>query len=557
MINQELAKIFYEIANILEFKDIQWKPQAYRKAARTLENLQQPVTEIYKKGSLKALDELPGIGKNISKKIEEYIKTKNIKEYQKLKKQTPFNLQKLMDISSLGPKRIKTLYQKLKIRNIQDLKRAIQQHKIQKLPGFKEKLEKDIQEGLTLTRKKRMLLSEALDLSNYIIQKLKPFALKISPAGSLRRMDETTGDIDLLATSKQPQKLMQTFTSLPEIKKILAKGPTKSIIVLKNNIQVDIRVVPNECYGSALQYFTGNKQHNITLRKIAIKKHYKLSEYGLFHKNKRIATTEKEIYSKLNIPYSEPEIRENKYEFQKFPKLISLQDIKGDLHIHTNYSDGSSTIQEILQKARSLNYQYIAITDHSKSRKISRGLSIKQLQKQIKEIDKINSFKILKGAEVDILRNGSLDYPNSILKQLDIVIAAVHSSFKLSKIEQTNRILKALQNKHVNILAHPTGRLIQRRNPYPIDLQKIYEFAKDNNKILEINSYPERLDLNAINIKEALQNKVKLVISTDAHSTQGLNYMILGVSQAKKALATKKDIVNTLNFRQLRKFIKD
>ena len=557
MINQELAKIFYEIANILEFKDIQWKPQAYRKAARTLENLQQPVIEIYKKGSLKALDELPGIGKNISKKIEEYIKTKNIKEYQKLKKQTPLNLQKLMDISSLGPKRIKTLYQKLKIRNIQDLKRAIQQHKIQKLPGFKEKLEKDIQEGITLTRKKRMLLSEALDFSNYIIQKLKPFTLKISPAGSLRRMDETIGDIDLLATSRQPQKLMQTFTSLPEIKKILAKGPTKSIIVLKNNIQVDIRVVPNECYGSALQYFTGNKQHNITLRKIAIKKHYKLSEYGLFHKNKRIATTEKEIYSKLNVPYSEPEIRENKYEFQKFPKLISLQDIKCDLHVHTNYSDGSSTIQELIQKAKSLNYQYIAITDHSKSRKISRGLSIKQLQKQIKEIDKINSFKILKGAEVDILRNGSLDYPNSILKQLDIVIATIHSSFKLSKIEQTNRILKALQNKHVNILAHPTGRLIQRRNPYPIDLQKIYEFAKDNNKLLEINSYPERLDLNAINIKEALQNKVKLVISTDAHSTQGLNYMILGVSQAKKALATKKDIVNTLNFRQLRKFIKD
>ena len=557
MINQELAKIFYEIANILEFKDIQWKPQAYRKAARTLENLQQPVTEIYKKGSLKALDELPGIGKNISKKIEEYIKTKNIKEYQKLKKQTPFNLQKLMDISSLGPKRIKTLYQKLKIRNIQDLKKAIQQHKIQKLPGFKEKLEKDIQEGLTLTRKKRMLLSEALDLSNYIIQKLKPFTLKISPAGSLRRMDETIGDIDLLATSKQPQKLMQTFTSLPEIKKILAKGPTKSIIVLKNNIQVDIRVVPNECYGSALQYFTGNKQHNITLRKIAIKKHYKLSEYGLFHKNKRIATTEKEIYSKLNVPYSEPEIRENKYEFQKFPKLISLQDIKCDLHVHTNYSDGSSTIQELIQKAKSLNYQYIAITDHSKSRKISRGLSIKQLQKQIKEIDKINSFKILKGAEVDILRNGSLDYPNSILKQLDIVIAAVHSSFKLSKIEQTNRILKALQNKHVNILAHPTGRLIQKRNPYQLDLQKIYEFAKDNNKLLEINSYPQRLDLNATNIKEALQNKVKLVISTDAHSTQDLNYMSLGVSQAKKALATPKDIVNTLNYKQLRKFIKD
>ena len=555
MINQELAKIFYEIANILEFKDIQWKPQAYRKAARTLENLQQPVIEIYKKGSLKALDELPGIGKNISKKIEEYIKTKNIKEYQKLKKQTPFNLQKLMDISSLGPKRIKTLYQKLKIRNIQDLKRAIQQHKIQKLPGFKEKLEKDIQEGITLTRKKRMLLSEALDFSNYIIQKLKPFTLKISPAGSLRRMDETIGDIDLLATSRQPQKLMHAFTSLPEIKKILAKGPTKSIIVLKNNIQVDIRVVPNECYGSALQYFTGNKQHNITLRKIAIKKHYKLSEYGLFHKNKRIATTEKEIYSKLNVPYSEPEIRENKYEFQKFPKLISLQDIKCDLHVHTNYSDGSSTIQELIQKAKSLNYQYIAITDHSKSRKISRGLSIKQLQKQIKEIDKINSFKILKGAEVDILRNGSLDYPNSILKQLDIVIAAVHSSFKLSKIEQTNRILKALQNKHVNILAHPTGRLIQRRNPYPIDLQKIYEFAKDNNKLLEINSYPERLDLNAINIKEALQNKVKLVISTDAHSTQGLNYMILGVSQAKKALATKKDIVNTSDYKQLKKYL--
>jgi len=557
MINQELAKIFYEIANILEFKDIQWKPQAYRKAARTLENLQQPVTEIYKKGSLKALDELPGIGKNISKKIEEYIKTKNIKEYQKLKKQTPFNLQKLMDISSLGPKRIKTLYQKLKIRNIQDLKKAIQQHKIQKLPGFKEKLEKDIQEGIKLTRKKRMLLSEALDLSNYIIQKLKPFTLKISPAGSLRRMDETIGDIDLLATSKQPQKLMQIFTSLPEIKKILAKGPTKSIIVLKNNLQIDIRVVPNDCYGSALQYFTGNKQHNITLRKIAIKKHYKLSEYGLFHKNKRIATTEKEIYSKLNIPYSEPEIRENKYEFQKFPKLISLQDIKGDLHIHTNYSDGSSTIQELIQKAKSLNYQYIAITDHSKSRKISRGLSIKQLQKQIKEINKINSFKILKGAEVDILRNGSLDYPNSILKQLDIVIAAVHSSFKLSKIEQTNRILKALQNKHVNILAHPTGRLIQKRNPYQLDLQKIYEFAKDNNKLLEINSYPQRLDLNATNIKEALQNKVKLVISTDAHSTQDLNYMSLGVSQAKKALATPKDIVNTLNYKQLRKFIKD
>ncbi|MBU4502534.1 MAG: DNA polymerase/3'-5' exonuclease PolX [Nanoarchaeota archaeon] len=572
MKNQEIAQIFYAIADILEIQNVQWKPVAYRKAARALEALSEPIEDIYTEKGIKGLEKLPAIGKNLAEKIIQYIETGKIKSYEKLKKKLPKGFPELMEIQGLGPKKVKKLYKKLGIKNIKDLEKAAKKHKIKELETFKEKSEENILKGIELHKEKqdRMLLGKALPQAREIINELKTIkgVQRIEYAGSLRRMKETIGDIDLLVTTKNAKPVMNYFTSMDSVKRILAKGETKSAIILKTGIQVDLRVLKPDEFGAALQYFTGSKDHNIKLRNIAIKKGYKLSEYGLFSKknNRKVAgKTENEIYRKLGMQYIEPEMRENTGEIEaaikkKLPKLVTLKDIKGDLHMHTKASDGTTTIQEIAKACKQRNYEYCCITEHTKSLKIANGINEKKLEKQIKEIKKlnkkINGIKILTGIEVDILKDGSLDLNDKTLKKLDIVIASVHSNFKMEKKEMTKRLIKAMSNENVDILGHPTGRMIGMREAYKFDIDQIFQAAKDTNTALEINSQPKRMDLNGYMIKKAKEYKLKFVISTDAHNISRLSYMELGIAMARKGWCQKKDILNTLPLKKLMKQLK-
>ncbi len=567
MKNQEIAKIFYDMADILELLSVEWKPRAYRRAAQSIELLSEDIEIIYKKGGLKKIEEIPGVGERIGEKIIEYLKTGKIKEYNKLKKKLPKGLIDLMEVSTLGPKKTKVLYEKLKIKNIKQLEKAIKKHKVAKLEHFGLKTEENIQKGIGLFKKRgrRLSLGTALSLSNELIKSLSYLKEidRIEAAGSLRRMQETIGDIDILATTSSPRKVMDFFVRLPQVKGVLAKGLKKSMVILENGAQADLRIVRPLEFGAALQYFTGNKQHNIKLRQIAIKKGYKLNEYGLFKGDKKIAgATEKEVYKKLNLPYLPPEIRhgQKELELKSVPRLVKLEDIKGDFHIHTKYSEGANTIMEIVSAAKNLKYSYIAVTDHSKARAIANGMPESRLLKQIKEIDMLNkklkNFKIFKSAEVDIKKDGSLDYSDIILRKLDFAVAAVHSSFNLSEREQTKRIIKALENKYVRVLAHPSCRLIGFREEIRFNLSKVLDVAKANNKFLEINANAQRLDLRDVYINEAVENKNKLVVSTDAHSTDSLNFMLLGVAQARRGFAGKRDIINTLNLREVERVVK-
>ena len=572
MKNQEIASIFYDIAEILEIKKVEWKPVAYRKAARSILSLSDNVEDIYKENGIDGLKEISGVGDAIAKKIAEYINTGKIKEYEELKKSIPFHLTELSAIGGLGPKRAHLLFKKLNIKNIKDLEKAIEKNKISKLATFGVKSQENIKKGLELFKKgkERRLLAYALPVAEELkeeLNKLKEIK-KIDIAGSLRRRKETIKDIDILAIGKNKEKIIDYFTKLPIVVRVLAKGPTKSSVILKNDMQADLRVLDEKNYGAALNYFTGSKEHNIKLRQIAIKKGYKFSEYGLFNRktNKYIAgRTEEEVYKKLGLKYVEPELREDTGELdikinKKLPKLIDLKDIKGDFHSHTEASDGSNPIEEMALEAKKLGYEYLSISDHSKSTAVANGLDEKRLFNNFKKIDKINSqmrgIKILKSAETDILKDGSLDYKNSILKEMDVVLCSVHSRFKQDKESMTKRLIKAIENPYVNIIGHPTGRLITKREPYEFDLDKVFQAAKDNNVALEINSQPERLDLKDIYIKKAVENKVKLVIDSDAHSKESLKLIEFGVFQARRGWAEKKDILNTLPLKKVLKFFK-
>ena len=569
MKNLEIAEIFNKIADILEMEQVEWKPRAYRKAARAIETMAKSVEEIYEKDGLKGLEQILGVGKSLAEKIEEYIKTGKIKEFERLKQKLPSGLDKIMNIPGMGPKKAIKIYKKLKIKNIKELVKAAKTGKIRKLAGFGEKSEQDILRGVALKEasKGRMLLGNALDIARRLKQQIQKTGLtkKIELAGSIRRRKETIGDIDILAISKKPKEVMDAFTKLPEVKTILAKGLTKSTIVSTAGIQADLRVLPEEIFGSGMQYFTGNKDHNVHLRQIAIKKKYKLSEYGLFKGKTRIAgKTEEEVYKKLGMQYIPPELRQNKGEIEaalkhKIPKLIGYNDIKGDLQMHSKWSDGNNTIEEMAKAAKKLGHNYIAITDHSKSEYVAKGMDTKKLNQYLKAIDKARSkvrgITILKGAEVDVLADGSLDYDDKTLKKLDVVLAAVHSRFKMSKAEMTKRICKALENPNVNILAHPTGRVIGERAPYQIDLDKVIEVAKKNKVALEINAYPSRLDLNDVNARFAAEQGAKIVINTDAHQVDQLRYMELGIATARRAWITKGQVINTKTLSELKKFL--
>ena len=565
--NQIAAKIFYEIADFLEIQGVQWKPIAYRKVARTIESLSEDVEEIYKRGGVKALKEIPGVGENISKKLEEIIKTGKLAYHDRLKKEFPFDIESLTEIPGLGPKKAKKLYDALGVKNRDELKKAAEEGRVREVEGFDAKSEENILKGIAMLErtKGRVLLGYAFGEINAIIQKLKRDTpvQRISAAGSVRRMKETIGDLDILVTSTEPEKVMDYFTAMPEVERVIAKGMTKSAVVLHSGLSCDIRVVSDEEYGSALQYFTGSKEHNIALRRIALSKGMKLSEYGLFKNGKRIAgREEEEVYKALGLEWIPPELRENRGEIEaaqegKLPELVRLEEIRGDLHIHTDWSDGANTIAEMASAAERLGYEYIAITDHAGKLKIAGGLDERRLAEHsaaVEAAEKKVSIRLLKGAEVDINKDGSLAVSSSALKGLDFVVAAVHSNFNMEKDEMTSRIMKAMEEECVDAIAHPSCREIGSREPVKLDFDAIYQAAADTGTLLEINAYPTRLDLWDSEIKRAKEEfGTEFVIGTDSHSTDHLRFMEIGVGMARRGWLEKDDLINTRGFKAIAK----
>ena len=574
MNNFKIAKIFYLIAEYLEMEEDPFRPKAYQKVAFILESMEKDVGEIYRKQGLKGLKEIPGVGTGIASRIEEYLKTGKIKFYERLKKKTPVDVEELTAVEGMGPKRIKILYQKLGVKNIKDLEKAAKTHKIASLFGFGEKSEQNILEGIEFLKKSkgRFLLGEILPVAKEIYEKLKKLkeVKQINIVGSLRRMRETIGDVDFLVASKNPEKVMDFFVSLPGIIKVLGKGFTKSSVRMEEGFDVDIRVVDKKSYGAALQYFTGSKEHNIVTRKIAISKGLKLNEYGLFKGSKMIAgEKEEQIYEKLGMQWIPPEIREDQGEIKaalegSLPKLIELKDIRGDLHCHSNWSDGKHSILEMVQKAIDLGYEYLGISDHTKFLKIVKSLNEKQLSRQRKEIEKLNikyetkgiKFKILQSAETNILNDGSVDINDEALEKLDFVIAGVHSNFKMPKEKMTERIIRAIKNPNIDIISHPTGRLLKKREEYQVDFDRILRAAKQFGIALEINSYSYRLDLNDIHIRRCKEEGVKMVINTDSHHKEQMRCLELGVAQARRGWAEKKDIINAQPLNKLLEYFK-
>jgi DNA polymerase (family 10) len=569
--NLELSRIFEQIAKILKIKgENPFKIRAYEKITLVLENLPIDIETIYQQGGV---SNIPGVGTGIAKKIEEFLTTGKLEYYEKLKETIPTGVIELLDIPEVGPKTAKLLYEQLEIDNIDKLEKAVREHQIKDLPGMGEKSETNILRGIELykRRKERFLLGRALPLAEEMVESLSQLkeTNKISFAGSLRRKKETIGDIDILVTSQNPEKIMRTFISLPQVREILAEGPTKSSIITNDYLHIDVRVVEPISFGAALQYFTGSKAHNIKLRELALKRNLKINEYGVFEveSGNRIAgEKEEEVYQALNLPFIPPELREDRGEIEaaqenKLPQLIEYSQIKGDLHLHTKWSDGAHTIRQMAEAAQKIGYKYIAITDHSQSLKFAGGLIEERLREQVEEIQKLNQelkdFTILSGVEVDIKSDGSLDFSDEILSKLDVVIAAIHSGFKQESKIITERIIKAMQNRFVNIIAHPTGRLIGYRESYQVDINEMMEVAAKTGTILEINSYPERLDLNDIYCRMAKEKGVQLAIETDAHSIEGLTFMDLGVAVARRGWLEEKEVINTLPLDKLLKRLKN
>lgn len=567
--NNDVAQIFNKVADLLEIEgENRFKIRAYRNAAMTIENLPHSAADMIKKQEDLTL--LPGIGKDLADKIKNIVKTGELELLTELENKFPPGLSKLMDIPGLGPKKVKKLYDTLNVQNIDELAKAADEKKIRKIPEFSVKTEEHISNEIKKIKKEynRIKLSVAdqyiLPLVEYLKQDKN--IKKIEIAGSYRRRQETIGDIDILVTCDNNRGIMDRFINYDGVSEILSKGETRSSVVLKSGIQVDIRVVPQKSYGAALLYFTGSKSHNIAIRKIAKQKGRKVNEYGLFEGEKFIAgNSEEEMYRKINLPYIVPQLRENRGEIEAalqgtLPKLIELKDIKGDLHTHTKVTDGKNSLEEMVEAAQKKGYQYIANTEHSKHVGIAHGLDEKAMSEHIKKIDKLNenlkNFTVLKGVELDILDDGSLDLPDSILKELDIIVCSIHYKFNLPRQEQTERVLRAMDNKYFQIFAHPTGRLINERSPYDIDMDRIMDNAKETGCILELNAHPSRLDLNDIHCKMAKEMGIKIAISTDSHSIGGYDTMSYGIDQAKRGWIEADDVVNTRNLNELKKLLK-
>lgn len=569
MKNSEIAKIFDEIAEILEILDENpFRIRAYRKAARSLEALTKPVEEL----SSDELQKIPGIGKDLSSKINEFIQTGKLTFYEELKNKVPEGVLEITKIPGVGPKTARLLYETLKITDIEKLEQALSEGKLKGLPGFGIKTEENIRKGISMIRKakERKPIARVLPIAKEIVKLLKDKFpnLQIKIAGSIRRWRETVKDIDIVCATKESEKVINYFISLPVVKELLARGTTKVSVVLKEGVNVDLRLVDESSFGAAVAYFTGSKEHNIRLREMAKQRGLKINEYGVFKEPDEIfvaGQTEEEIYRVLGLPWIPPELREDRGEIEaaqegRLPDLIEKKDIKGDFHIHSNYSDGANSIEEIVIAALKKGYHYIAITDHSKGLGVAKGLSEERILAQKEEIERVRKrypeLVIFHGIEVNILPDGSLDLSDDILKELDIVIGSVHSAFKQTEEEMTERIIKALKNPYVHIIGHPTGRLLIERPPYNLNIDEIIKVAKEYDKFLEINSYPLRMDLNDINARKAKEAGVKLVINTDAHSVMQLDFITYGVAVARRAWLEKNDILNTYETAEVVRLIK-
>lgn len=578
MDKKEVARILDDIGTLLELKgENPFKCRAYHNASRTVAALTKDLNDLIETDELK---DVRGIGERLAEKITELVRTGRLKYYEDLKKSLPPGLVEMLAIPGLGPKRIRLLYDELKIKTVDQLKEAAEKGKLETIKGFGEKIEENILRGIELLRKQvdKHLYPQAKEAAERVFSVItkQKSVIRAEIAGSLRRRKEVIGDIDILVSAKltDAPKLMDVFTSHPDVERVVAKGDTKSSVLLKSAINCDLRVVKDDEYPFALAYFTGSKEHNIEMRSLAKKFGWSLNEYGFSHlgaeekrgKAKRIVKCrdEEDIFEALELSYIPPELRENMGEIDaarsgKIPRLIEDNDIRGTFHCHTTYSDGANTLEEMAEAAKALGWEYLGIADHSKIAAYAGGLSEEKVKRQNKEIDKLNGrlqgFRIFKGTEVDILRDGSLDWNDRVLSTFDYVVASVHSVFHMTEVEMTKRIIRAIKNKYVTMLGHPTGRLLLEREGYPVNMVTIIDAAADYGKVIEINSHPMRLDIDWRLCKYAKEKGVKFSINPDAHNVDGLKDVFYGVAVARKGWLEKKNVVNAWEVNEVVKFL--
>jgi len=568
--NREVAGVLYEMAELLELHaENSFKIIAYSKAARAIESMKEDIEQLCKEGRLQSI---PGVGKAISEKVEEYLRTGQIQAHQDLLKKTPAGLAELLKISGLGPKTIFMLHEKLNITNLDELEKAAREHRIRRLPRMGPKSEKNILKSIERYRKRstRILYSTAEPVVSEVLaylQKMEGLE-HITAAGSYRRGKETVGDIDILATATRPEEVVAAFVRMPMVEEVLSRGPTKASVIVKETIQVDLRIVEHRSYGTVLQYFTGSKEHNVLLRQLALDRGYSLSEYSL----KRLSDgqdlffdREEDVYAHLGLQYIPPEMREDRGEIEaarqgRLPELVSLMDIRGDLHVHSDWSDGRASIIEMARAAQALGYEYLALCDHSPSVGIAGGLAPEKLEEKIEAIAAVNEvlegLTVLVGTEVDIKADGKLDYPNDLLARCDIVVASVHMGQQQKEREITGRLISAIENEFVDIIGHPTGRIINQRDPYEVDMKAILEAAARTGTAMEINAYPTRLDLNDVYARMAKEMGVMMSINSDAHEPEQLKVMKFGVNVARRGWLEKKDLLNALSLQDLLRALK-
>jgi DNA polymerase (family 10) len=568
MRNQEIAKILRGMSDTLEIQGGNpFRIRAYQKAAQNVENLAQDIAEVAGRGEL---EKIPGIGKDMAVKIKEILETGTLKQLEDLKREIPEGVVALLSIPGLGPKTAKLLFEELGIKDVDELERMAREHRLQGLPGIKAKTEENICKGIEVLRKgqERIPLGTVMPLSEEICHRLKAAApvTRITVAGSVRRQRETIRDIDILVVSPDPEKVMEKFVTLQQVGEVLAKGATKSSVRTREGIQIDLRVVEPESFGAALCYFTGSKAHNIRIRDRAVRMGLKVNEYGVFRDETWIAGREEdEVYRAVALPFIPPELREDRGEVEAaqqgtLPRLVERSEIQGDLHVHSKYSDGTATAGEIAKKAMQMGLHWVGICDHSPSLRIARGTRVDTLKRKVEELRRWNEregvVRLLCGTEVDILSDGRLDYPDDVLAELDLVIAAIHSGFKQDEKIMTQRLISAMENPHVHGIAHPTGRVFGEREGYRVDLESVLEAARRTGTFLEINAYPKRLDLNDIASRSAKEKGVLLGIGTDAHILDQMEYLDLGLAVARRGWLEKRDLLNTLPYHELIAWLK-
>ena len=567
--NADVAAVFEEVANLLELQDANpFRIRAYRNVALTLRDMGVEVAELLDQGV--DLSRLPGIGKDLAQKIEEIVRTGTLRQLAELRREVPPGLTELLRLPGLGPKRVRALSQRLGIRDLEGLRRAAEAGRVRTLPGFGERTERAILEALArhAGAERRILLATAAQYAEALAEHLRrtPGVEEVVVAGSYRRAKETVGDLDILAIAADHEAVMERFTGYDEVERVLSRGTTRSTVLLRSGLQVDLRVVGRESFGAALHYFTGSKAHNIAVRRLGQERGLKINEYGVFRGRRRVAgRTEESVFAAVGLPFIPPELRENRGEIEaaqagRLPELVRLEDLRGDLHCHTRATDGRNSLREMAEAARALGLRYLAVTEHSRRLTVAKGLDPRRLRRHMEAIDRLNEelrgITLLKGIEVDILEDGSLDLPDEVLAELDLVVGAVHSKFNLPRRKQTDRILRAMNHPHFSILAHPSGRLLGERAAYDVDLERIVEEARQRGCFLELNAHPERLDLNDVYCKMAKEAGVLVSINSDAHSVLDFQNLRYGVGQARRGWLEARDVLNTRPLPALRRLLR-